>query len=323
MSARLELKIFLSSPGDVSDERGLARRVLDRLSQEYGLRDRVHLEEVSWDDPGAPVPLDAHLTPQEAINNTRSKPSQCDVVVVILWSRMGTPLPPEHRKPDGTPYVSGTEWEYCDAVEAARTLGKPTVLVCRRTEELLVGVKDAKRDEKIRQSEAVETFFAGFSNPDGSLRQSYHRYSSPSEFEDLLERVLRELIARRLDELPKHESGGETTGLTDNRSPQSETPGWKGNPYLGLRPFLPEHAAIFFGRGRETDELVKRFASPTTRIVAVIGASGSGKSSLVAAGLIPRLRDGAFPGSADWVSVRFTPAERGSDPLVNLTRKLV
>lgn len=90
MSARLELKIFLSSPGDVSDERGLARRVLDRLSQEYGLRDRVHLEEVSWDDPGAPVPLDAHLTPQEAINNRRPKPSQCDVVVVTLWSRMGS-----------------------------------------------------------------------------------------------------------------------------------------------------------------------------------------------------------------------------------------
>jgi hypothetical protein len=69
---------------------------------------------------------------------------------------MGTPLPPEHRKPDGTPYVSGTEWEYCDAIEAVRRLGKPTVLVCRRTEELLVGVRDAKRDEKIRQFEAVE-----------------------------------------------------------------------------------------------------------------------------------------------------------------------
>jgi len=203
MSARLELKIFLSSPGDVSDERGLARRVLHRLSQEYGLRDRVHLEEVSWDDPGAPVPLDAHLTPQEAINKSRPKPSDCDVVAVILWSRMGTPLPSEHRKADGTPYVSGTEWEYCDAIEAARRLGKPTVLVYRRMEELLVGVKDAKRDEKIRQSEAVETFFAGFSNPDGSLPQSYHPYSSSSEFEDLFERVLRELIARRLDELPK------------------------------------------------------------------------------------------------------------------------
>ena len=222
------------SPGDVSDERALARTVLERLSQEYALRRRIHIEEVSWDDPGAPVPMDTHLTPQDAIDKRRPKPSQCDIVVVILWSRMGTPLPPEHRKPDGTPYVSGTEWEYCDAIEAVRRLGKPTVLVCRRTEELLVGVRDAKRDEKIRQSEAVETFFAGFSNPDGSLRQSYHPYRSPSEFEDLLERVLRELITRRLDELPKSESGGETTSRTDNHSPQSETPGWQGNPYLGL-----------------------------------------------------------------------------------------
>jgi len=93
MSARLELRIFLSSPGDVSDERGLTRRVLNGLSQEYGLRDRVHFEEVLWDDPGAPVPLDAHLTPQEAINNRCHKPSECDIAVVILSSRMGTPRP--------------------------------------------------------------------------------------------------------------------------------------------------------------------------------------------------------------------------------------
>ena len=68
--------------------------------------------------------------------------------------------------------------------------------------------------------------------------------------------------------------------------------------------------------------MVKRFAIPTTRIVAVIGASGSGKSSLVGAGLIPRLHAGAFPGSAGWVTVRFTPAERGSDPFLNLMRRL-
>ncbi len=86
MSARHELKIFLPSPGDVSDERGLARRALDRLSQEYSLRDRVHLEEVSWDDPGAPVPLDAHLTPQEAINNRRPKPPmRCRGRYLVVW----------------------------------------------------------------------------------------------------------------------------------------------------------------------------------------------------------------------------------------------
>jgi len=152
------------------------------------------------------------------------------------------------------------------------------------------------------------------------LRQSYKPYASPSEFADKLERELRELIQVQLDALPKDapaKNEGSSAAVT--RDP---APAWEGNPYLGLNAFREGHAAIFFGRGRETDELVKRFAIPTTRIVAVIGASGSGKSSLVGAGLIPRLHAGAFSGSADWVIVRFTPAERGSDPFLNLMRRL-
>jgi hypothetical protein len=47
-------------------------------------------------------------------------PSECDIVLVIFWSRMGTPLSDEHCKPDGTPYHSGTEWEYFDALQGAR-----------------------------------------------------------------------------------------------------------------------------------------------------------------------------------------------------------
>lgn len=322
--SRLDLKIFLSSPGDVSDERALARTVLKRLSQEYTLRNRIHIEEVSWDDPGAPVPLDAHLTPQEAINNRRPKPSQCDIVAVILYSRMGTPLPAEHRKPDGTPYVSGTEYEFCDAMDAAKRTGKPTVLVYRRTEEPRIGLGDHGLDEKHRQYKAVEAFFAQFTNTDGSLRQSYTPYGSPSEFADRLERELRELIQVRLDALPKDTPGYGKLGASSDVRPSDATtkPIWQGNPYRGLKVFEEEHAPIFFGRGRETDELLKRFADPTTRIVAVIGASGSGKSSLVGAGLIPRLRVGAFAGSADWLAVRFSPAERGSDPLFSLARAL-
>ena len=56
--------------------------------------------------------MEAGLTPQEAINRGIAKPSECDLVIVILWSRMGTPLPPEYTKPDGTTSLSGTEWEY-------------------------------------------------------------------------------------------------------------------------------------------------------------------------------------------------------------------
>ena len=323
-NSRLDLKIFLSSPGDVCDERGLARTVLERLSQEYALRRRIHLEEVSWDDPGAPVPMDAHLTPQEAIDKRRPKPSQCDIVVVVLWSRMGTPLPPEHRKPDGRPYVSGTEYEFCDAMDAAKRTGKPTTLVYRRTEEPKIGLGDRDLDEKHRQYRGVETFFAEFTSADGSLRQSFTPYGSPSEFADKLERALRELIQVHLEAHPKEAPARAKDDASEAAIARDTTakPAWEGNPYRGLKAFRERHAAIFFGRGPEIDELVKRFAMPTTRIVAVIGASGSGKSSLVSAGLIPRLHGGAFPGSADWVTKRFTPAERGSDPFLNLMRRL-
>ncbi len=102
------MKIFLSSPGDVAEERTLAREVLQRLQRTPLLKGKVTIEVVSWDDPDAPAPMFATLTPQEAVNRGLSKPSECDLTVVILWSRMGTPLP-EPRKADGSRYLSGTE----------------------------------------------------------------------------------------------------------------------------------------------------------------------------------------------------------------------
>jgi hypothetical protein len=62
---------------------------------------------------------------------------------------------------------------------------------------------------------------------------------------------------------------------------------WRGSPYPGLFSFNPDEAPIFFGRGREIRQLIERLKNPANRFLAVIGASGSGKSSLIAAGLIP------------------------------------
>lgn len=71
----------------------------------------------------------ATMTPQEAINRGLAKPSDCDIVIVIFWGRMGTPLPPVYAKPDGERYLSGTEWEYWDAVDASKaaTDGLPLI----------------------------------------------------------------------------------------------------------------------------------------------------------------------------------------------------
>jgi WD40 repeat protein len=69
-------------------------------------------------------------------------------------------------------------------------------------------------------------------------------------------------------------------------------------PFKGLAPFDADDAEFFFGRERLIDELVARLVGAT--VLAVIGPSGSGKSSLLRAGLLPALAAGALPGSDRW-----------------------
>src|SRR6202034_4426687 len=79
-------------------------------------------------------------------------------------------------------------------------------------------------------------------------------------------------------------------------------------PYRGLESFQPEDAGWFFGRGELTESLVEqsRLLSELGGLLMVVGPSGSGKSSLLRAGLIPALRGGAL-GSGTWPLVMLTP----------------
>ncbi|HEX6331540.1 MAG TPA: BTAD domain-containing putative transcriptional regulator, partial [Actinomycetota bacterium] len=86
------------------------------------------------------------------------------------------------------------------------------------------------------------------------------------------------------------------------------------NPYKGLRPFAEEDAADFFGRSSLEDQVLDSLREGA-RLVALVGPSGSGKSSVVAAGVVPKLRDGALPGSERWVIATMAP---GPDPLREL-----
>jgi hypothetical protein len=62
----------------------LAREVIERLQSERAHRDRLRLEIVAWDKPGAGTAMPAHLEPQEALDRGLCKPSACDIVVVIF-----------------------------------------------------------------------------------------------------------------------------------------------------------------------------------------------------------------------------------------------
>jgi serine/threonine protein kinase/WD40 repeat protein/DNA-binding winged helix-turn-helix (wHTH) protein len=94
------------------------------------------------------------------------------------------------------------------------------------------------------------------------------------------------------------------------------------NPYKGLRAFDDGDSDQFFGRERLTAELIDHLGRDTvaSRCLVVVGPSGSGKSSIVRAGLAPALRAGAVDGSADWFSTVMVP---GVDPFESLEAALL
>jgi WD40 repeat protein/energy-coupling factor transporter ATP-binding protein EcfA2 len=91
------------------------------------------------------------------------------------------------------------------------------------------------------------------------------------------------------------------------------------NPFPGLRPFEPDEDHLFFGREKQTDELVHRLR--TTRFLAILGTSGCGKSSLVRSGLIPSLYGGGMTKAGS--SWRVAILRPGEDPLGNLAAALI
>lgn len=105
--------------------------------------------------------------------------------------------------------------------------------------------------------------------------------------------------------------------VADAPPPAEQKPKYDGDPYIGLKAFEEGNAAIFFGREQEIQKRLESLAQ--RRFVALLGASGSGKSSLVKAGVLPKLRGGHVLG-ATWQFIAMTP---GKNPLQNLRDALV
>src|SRR5215510_10141802 len=91
------------------------------------------------------------------------------------------------------------------------------------------------------------------------------------------------------------------------------------NPFPGLRHFEQKETHLFFGRDGQSKELLKRLQD--SRFLALLGVSGSGKSSLVRAGLLPALYGGLMSSvESDWRIAVFRP---GNNPIRNMAHALV
>lgn len=89
------------------------------------------------------------------------------------------------------------------------------------------------------------------------------------------------------------------------------------NPFPGLRPFAPEESNLFFGRETESKEVLGKLLK--NKFITVIGASGTGKSSLIYCGVLPGIKKLGEDGSGNWKFVIFRP---GNDPFTNLSEAI-
>jgi len=261
--------IFISSPSDTRQERLKAQAVVLKLAREFSHYFKV--EPVLWERE--PLKATQHF-------QADLKPHETDIVVVILWSRLGVPLPlDEYPGPITGKQVTGTEYEFEDAFVSYKEKQRPDILLYRKNAEVLGSLEDdAALDQQRQQKRALEDFIRRWfvDGKDNSFKLAFRVFSSTTEFESMLETHLRKLLDNQLDEDKKIDIHWHA-----------------GSPFRGLETFELEHASVFFGRTRarnELRELLTRRIKAGSAFVLVFGASGCGKSSLVKSGLLADLK---------------------------------
>jgi hypothetical protein len=288
------VRIFISSPRDVAEERKAAAELIEQeLAKREAFRTPLKLDVFRYDDPHSDTPFQANRSAQGSVDQ-RLQSADAEIVVAILWARMGTPV----RDPNDRTkilYQSGTEQEVEEALKAGREM-----LVYFRRGQPPMHDNDDDVAEVLSQRQKVRGLR-------GRLEQQSRGVNDYQDVEDF-----RRKLAQHLDQL--------LTRIRDASLASAHPvatalkPTWTGDPYPGLRSFEPEEAPIFFGRNDETAELVRWVAEEGRRFVAVVGVSGSGRSSLVKAGLVPALRE--------WPSAIVRLTDAGGDPFRALAIRL-
>ncbi|MEM9481021.1 MAG: tetratricopeptide repeat protein [Verrucomicrobiota bacterium] len=303
------LRLFLSSPGDVAQERRIAERVIARLDAEFST---VKLAPYFWEYEPMVITKDY----QEQI----PAPSEFDIVICILWSRMGSRMHTKYQRQDGTAFRSGTEYEFVDAVEGQkRNDGTPDVLVwINKTQPLIPLEPEEAHMERLRQWRELKAFLEEWTRDgeEGTFKGAVNRYGRLDEFEEKLEVKLRKLIEGRLD-----------GGAEETASDAAEIVWKEGSPFRGLQAFEFEHAPVFFGRTAAVAEAIESLRRQGNErgssFLMVAGASGSGKSSLVRAGVVPMLVEpGVMEGVGLWRRAIMRPGD-GEDPFASVAAAML
>lgn len=291
-----KIRIFISSPSDVVQERQSLFTVIRQLNYEFA--SYFILEPIMWEN----LPLDVSSSFQDGIDYFISKDG-IDIAVFVLGSRLGSPINKKMR--DGSLYNSGTVYEFEMALNAReQSVNKKPIILAYRSKRSFVEYipnKELFKDEIylkqcFEDQKKVNVFFDEyFKNKEGMFNtRAYHEFESVTVFGQKVKEHLRVLLHGLL---PKN---GARIAI------------FHGCPFKGLQSFDFDDEPIFFGREKAINEIVEKLknqAEDHKPFVLVIGQSGSGKSSLIKAGVLPRIVLSGPVDNIDWRLSMLSPGQ--------------
>ena len=180
-----KIDVFISSPGDVSEERQIAKRIIDRCNRVHSIAERYVLRPLAYEEI---APAEVGKSPQVIVDLHMREASKSDLFICIFGHGMGTPVILEET---GERFQSGTEYEFVDAYRHNQKHGKPYILLYR-------SLKPFPPETDSEQLRAVEAFFKRFEGEHAEFKGIYKTYRSNEEFEDMLLHNIDTAISKNL-----------------------------------------------------------------------------------------------------------------------------
>ncbi|MGA8656261.1 MAG: AAA family ATPase [Chthoniobacterales bacterium] len=333
-----KIGILVSCCEDVRKERALAERLIRSVAAELNLavtfsypnrltrpdtEDDVTAQATSRCEEGASLQVCFWESQEVQLGEDRRNHIQntghYDLVICLLWSRLGAKLAPLFVMPDRGRPRSATDYEIAWALDQSkRTPGIPALHVYRNRSAPATPLESNEEPELIHQQwDSVQEFFADWAK-NASFVEGCHDYRDLGEFESLFRKRFRDFVAGKL-------SGELVPPGTLHKAHLCEE-----NPFRGLDYFAFEHAPFFRGRTKAVADLLdalQQQAAAKMPFILLLGPEGSGKSSLVLAGVLPALTQVATrtEGAGSWRLAVTRPAAGGTagDPFAALAVALL
>ena len=322
-SVKQTIRAFVSSSSEVQTERNLANRIVRGIASEFDLlvfesgSDFKRLTEVDAlsESDGNEKPEDQEhqkfalclqfwqYAGQSEVGRL-PHPGNFDLVVCLLGNESGARVHPDLRLPSSGVPTSGAEYEIARAAEhASRNQGLPVLRVYRNQSKPVSLEPRQEREASLREVESERDFLAEWED-ERKGTSDFNRYKTLEEFEEQFRSHFRDFVADQV----KQDAGP--------KQPERRVRRWRSSPFRGLNAFEFEHAPIFFGRAKAVSEVLEALDQQRKawqRLVLIVGASGSGKSSLVRAGVLPALiQPGTVEGVGLWRRAVTRPGGGGS-----------